>query len=100
MNDHEKILVLEKKISSLENQLKSLTSSNSIPLSLEQALSGRGFVDTFDLDLPSVAPIAGMGFVQEIGLTGNIQTITVPEFPPTYLQIKNKPGHYIPVFIS
>lgn len=97
------IIKLQQEIEILRQEIDSLKTASAIPLSIERAFGARGFLNTKN---PSVAPlgaeVAGMGFIAEIGLTGNPETITVVAPATKFLEVKNinigGTSFYIPIY--
>lgn len=93
------ILFLKNKIMELENRLKKFEQSSTIPLEVDNAFCGRGFVKTYKPEIPDPAGdyTTNEGFRQTISLTGNAQDIVVPQFPHKFLEINDGSGLYIPL---
>lgn len=92
MNNNEQ---LQKRVELLEKQMASLNQSSTITYQVENAFMNRGFVDTLaPVDAPSGAEIAGMGFIEEIALSGLPETISVPAYPRKFLTLKNNYSGY------
>lgn len=100
MNTDQKIQQLEKQVAELTKKINALENYSTIPLSVQKALEQRDFITTENPDIPpSGAEIAGMGFLDEISLTGNPQTITVAAQPTQFLKCKSKNYSGVPFYI-
>jgi hypothetical protein len=95
-----RIAKLEKQVMDLQKEISQLKETSSIPYEISGALEGRDFLTTFNPeDAPSGAEIAGHGFIDEIGLTGEEQTISIPAFPTKFLKVKSKNYQGTPIYI-
>lgn len=94
----EQVKKQQEQIDSLQKQFDMLKNSNSISYEIEQAFRDRGFTDCEKPEYPNGAEIAGAGFIQEISITATPQTISVPDFPTTFLKLKGPNSiYYIPL---
>lgn len=92
---------LQKRIEALELEVASLRQTNTIPLEVDRAFVGRKFIKYSGnpqiLDALNFTP----SLSQSLSLSGNPETIYVPQFPSAYLWITegNAAGYYIPLLV-
>lgn len=99
MNTQEQINFLKKEIEELKRQFALLKDTSTIPYEVEQAFASRGFVETNKIGIPDPNGdyTTNEGFRQEIGISGDPETIVIPQFPVRFLELKDGSGFYIPL---
>ncbi len=90
---------LQKRIEALEKEIASLKASATIPYPIESAFIGRGFMNSKIREVPLTFAIAGMGMIREIGLTGDPETISVLDYPTTFLKLDGVTDSGAPIYI-
>ena len=90
---------LKKQVLELEKTVKALMQYSTIPLPIEQAFAGRGFVNALKPDIPDNNGdyTTNIGFRQTISLSGVAQDITVPAFPVRFMRLKDGSNLFIPL---
>lgn len=85
---------LESRVAALEKQIAALSESSTIPLNIDTAFMGRGFLKTKAPSLPGDGSsyITNGGFRTDIFITGDPQVITVPSFPIRFFEVLNPYG--------
>jgi hypothetical protein len=89
MDTEQKVINLERKVAELEKRLNDLNQAGSLPFEVTSSFERRGFVAGSKLEIPLSFAIAGMGMIREVGISGDPQTISVLEYPHTFLKIRN-----------
>ncbi len=93
------LLAFKKDMQGLLEWKKQMESSNSLPLAVDRALSGRGFMKAGKPGYPDpdFDYITNDGFRHDLALTGAAQTITVPSFPVRFIKLGDGSNLYIPL---
>src|SRR5690349_8364634 len=79
---------LIKRIESLEREVANLKRGN-VSFEISNSFQRAGFINGKKLEIPLIFASAGAGMNREIGLTGDPQTITVLDYPYTFLKINS-----------
>lgn len=90
--------MLKKEIQELKRELNLLKASSTIPLEIDTALFGRGFVKTFDTESTSIEMTTNTGFRRTISLTGGAEDIIVPAYPVKWKKLSDQSNLYIALY--
>lgn len=93
MDTEKEIKDLKNLVSELRTEIESLKSANSIPLDIQNALKGRGFLKV--LNYEAIDPLAWDSLNLEVPTD---PPFPVMEFPIRWLRIDDQNNWYIPVY--
>lgn len=95
-NMNNELTQLKSKVAQLERDIQSLKRAGSIPVEIDLAFQGRGFIRTDKPETATAVQVADAGFRRSIDLSGGAEAIIVPAYPTKFVKIVNT-NFYVPL---